>query len=144
MKNLVKKIAGSALALILITGVAFAQDSGTSTRTKNQEKNMVKNQSTVGDQNQLNLQYRERFRTSLTQEQKDILQNRQMTQNEKRKAFRACLSEEQKTMLRENQELRKEQKNMFRNNASEEQKQQMRQNRENTRTQTGRQQGKGH
>ena len=142
MKNLLRKIVGSAIALILITGISFAQDTGAGSKAKKQEKNMVKNQNTVKEQIQVNLQYRERFRASLTEEQKGILENREMTQNEKRKAFRACLTEEQQTMLRENQELRKQQKNIFRNSASEEHKQQIRQNKENTRTQTGKQ-GRG-
>ena len=143
MKNLLVKIVGSAMVLFLFTGLSFAQETGTGNKSKNQEKTMVKEQNQAGELNQVNQQYRERFRASLTQEQKDILENREMNQNEKKKAFKNSLNEQQRTMLRENEQLRKEQKNMFKNSASEEQKQQMRQNKENTRTQAGKQgQGK--
>lgn len=127
------KIVGSAMVLFLFTGLSFAQETGTGNKSKNQ----------AGEMNQVNQQNRERFRASLTEEQKNILENREMNQNEKKKAFKKSLNEQQRTMLREDEQLRKEQKNMFKNSASEEQKQQMRQNKENTRTQSGKQgQGK--
>lgn len=85
MKNVLAKIAVSTLALILITGISFAQDTGTDSKTRKQEENVAKEQNTVMEQNQVNQQYQERFRASLTQEQIGILENKEMTQNQKKK-----------------------------------------------------------
>jgi uncharacterized protein YlzI (FlbEa/FlbD family) len=73
------------------------------TETSKENNNDVKSNS-GSDAGQLQgggTQARERFRSSLTQEQLRILQNQQMTNEEKRSAFMRSLSPEQNQMLRE-------------------------------------------
>jgi len=131
MKNLAGKIIGSAIGLFLLCGVSIAQESDPDSEIRNRKQEMSK------EQNAENLQNRARFRATLTENQINILENREMRRNEKRRAFRASLSEQQREMLRESREIRTQQRKAYRNCAVEEQRKQRQQSRENTRERSG-------
>ena len=68
------------------------------------------------------------FKATLTEEQKAILQNHEMTREQKRKALQECYTEEQRAMLQQNRQVREQNREMLRNNMTEAQREQIRNN----------------
>ncbi len=79
------------------------------------------------DQQALMTQTKAAFRASLTSEQLEILENKQMTREQKQTALKASLSEAQQQMLQAQQQFRLEQKSHYGNGVAEGQLQQLRQ-----------------
>jgi hypothetical protein len=70
-------------------------------KTKNKEQEQTRNQEKGKDQPTGNQQSKDKFQASLTPEQISILENKQMSREEKRKAFMQSLSPEQRQLLDE-------------------------------------------
>lgn len=70
------------------------------TQTKERANLTVSSKDAVGVQNVINVQNRNEFKASLTNEQKELLQNKTMTKAEKQEAFMKSLSQAQVTMLK--------------------------------------------
>ena len=91
------------------------------------DKEQVRNQERTQGQATVNTPLKERFRASLTPEQVSILENQQMTREEKRTAFMQSLSTEQRQLLKEQNEERAKQTGPILNeNMKDQQKSQMR------------------
>ena len=69
---------------------------------------------------------REEFKATLTEEQKAILQNQEMTREQKREQLRACFTEEQQAMLQNQMQVREAHKEAFKGSLTDAQKEQIR------------------
>jgi hypothetical protein len=83
------------------------------------DKEQTQNQEKTQGQDSENSPVKDKFRASLTPEQVSILENQQMSKEEKRKAFMQSLSPEQKQLLKEQNEERAKQAEANKKGATE-------------------------
>jgi len=112
----------------------------TQIQTEKTEQGLNQYQAKTKDQNTGNQQSKEKFRSSLTPAQINILENQQMSKEEKSKAFMESLTPEQRKLLDEQNKERTQQKEGIKNESGvndKTQEQQKMQMREQIRESTG-------
>lgn len=133
------------MAFFLFAGLSYGQTC-TGDETKTQQKDQLKihisDPALGGDQTMQRDQTRDKLFTTLTDEQKAILQNTEMTREQKRLALQESLTEEQLSLMQQANEIRAQQKHQFKSNVSA-QNQVISENCDNTQKKTGSVNGKG-
>ena len=130
MKTIVKSTLSILLGMLLMGGVAVAQDQS-QTKTPVQAKNMktqilTDNQKAMrkADQ-QKRKEMRESFKATISQDQKDILSDPRLVKADRVKKFRASLTDKQVSMIKARQQEVKTENEQFRATLTDQQKMQL-------------------
>jgi hypothetical protein len=132
MKTIVKSTLSILLGVIITGSVAVAQDQS-QTKTPVPTKNMkaqilTENQKAMqkaGQQKRKEM--REAFKTTISQDQKDLLSDPRLVKADRIKKFRASLTDKQVSMIKARQQEVKAEKEQFRATLTDQQKIQLRQ-----------------
>lgn len=130
MKTIVKSTLSILLGMLIMGSVAIAQDQS-QTKTPVQTKNM-KTQILTDNQKAMQKAYqqkrkemREAFKTTISQDQKNILSDPRLVKADRIKKFRASLTDKQVSMIKARQQEVKTEKEQFRATLTDQQKMQL-------------------